>query len=128
MERYFPIGTSRDDRGYILGARASIALRILDHFAIIAATDDGEDSAGRHKFKLHEPDALVDRAFDIAHLFVTKAEQLGEIVRPDFDEVAREVGRLHGVQENEKYQLGRRIAEHQARRSRGDDDTTGPGQ
>jgi hypothetical protein len=103
VEKYFPVGTSRDDRGFILGARASIALRILDHFAIIAATDDGEDSRGRAKLKLNDPESLVYRAFSLADAFVRRAEERGEIVKADFEAVAREIGRLHGITEDEKY-------------------------
>lgn len=122
-EKYFPVSTLRDDRGFILGARASIALRILDHFAIIAATDGGEDSAGRHRLKLHEPEQLVARAFEIANLFIEQAEQQGEIVKADFDAVSRECGRLHGIVEDAKYDFGRRVRE----RVLGEKDTTGSG-
>ena len=47
---------------------------------MVAAQDDGEDSAGRHKLKLMSPEDVIDRAFKTAELACAKAVGLGWFV------------------------------------------------
>jgi hypothetical protein len=49
-------------------AEARYAMQLAERFALIAADDDGEDSAGRQKLRLSTPEEVVDRACKIAHL------------------------------------------------------------
>ena len=54
----------------------------------VAAIEDGEDSAGRMRVRLQRSTELVDRCFEIADLFVAKAESRGDIrVGPTLEEV-----------------------------------------
>lgn len=47
---------------------AQAALRFLERWGMVMSVPDGEDSAGRAKYKFMEPQELVDRAFSIAHI------------------------------------------------------------
>ena len=38
-----------------IGIKGEIAIRLMEHLAIAAAQEDGEDSAGRRAFKLQTP-------------------------------------------------------------------------
>jgi hypothetical protein len=62
-----------------LEARAAIALKLIEHFAVVAGFPEGEDSAGRAKVRLQTANELVKRAFEIADLFVDLAETRSEI-------------------------------------------------
>lgn len=46
-----------------------LAEKLLDHFTIIAAVPDGEDTSGRSKLRLMTPREAVQRACDTAELF-----------------------------------------------------------
>lgn len=67
----------RDANAYLLDIRASIAQDLIKTYGIIAATDNGEDSAGRHKFRLQSPEETVQRSCDIADLLVNEFEARG---------------------------------------------------
>jgi hypothetical protein len=54
--------------------KAEVAMRLVEHFAIVAASEDGEDSAGRQAFKLQTPEQIVKRACDIASGLVDEFE------------------------------------------------------
>lgn len=56
---------------------ASIAYTLAEKFGVIAATGDGEDSAGRQKIALMPPAEVVKRACDIAALLVQEIESRG---------------------------------------------------
>jgi len=60
--------------------RAEIAIKLAEHFAIVAGQEDGEDSAGRRAFKLQSPDQVVARACGIADGLVNEFESRGWIV------------------------------------------------
>lgn len=64
----------KDCPAFLLEARAEIALKLLDHFGVVAGTNEGEDSAGRSKLILQTPEEVVKRCFNIAELFIAEAE------------------------------------------------------
>ena len=71
-----------------LSLTAEIALRILEKFAIVTAEPDGEDSVGRQKSKLMDPQHVVDRSFELAEAFMHQAEPgnyLVDVPDPVFD-------------------------------------------
>lgn len=48
--------------------RARFAMAIIERWALVSATPDGEDSAGRQKLKLTPEPEIVKRAFALADL------------------------------------------------------------
>lgn len=60
--------------------KAEVAMRLVEHFAIVAAEEDGEDSAGRRAFKLQTSEQVVKRACDIANGLVDEFDARGWIV------------------------------------------------
>jgi len=49
--------------------RATFAMSLIEKWGMVAAaTNNGEDSAGRQKLELQEPDELVERAMSITSL------------------------------------------------------------
>jgi hypothetical protein len=90
-----------DFQGVIIHARKRLSLkgevasRLVEHFAIVAAQDDGEDSAGRRAFKLQTPEQVVTRACDIANNLVDEFEKRGWVIEiPAYEDipVARKAG------------------------------------
>lgn len=65
--------------GVYFDVEAGIALRLIEHFAVVAAKIDGEDTAGRSKMELQSATELVDRAFDISAAFVARANKEGRV-------------------------------------------------
>ena len=63
-----------------LSIKGEIASRLMEHFAIVAAQEDGEDSTGRRAFKLQTPEQVVSRACDIAENLVNEFEKRGWII------------------------------------------------
>jgi hypothetical protein len=64
-----------------------LAIRFATHFGIIAATDNGEDTAGRHQIKLAEVADVVKRSCDLAEQLVEEMKKRGWIVNcPDLPE------------------------------------------
>jgi len=64
------------------------AMAIIERFAIVAATPNGEDSAGRQALDLQPPVDLVKRAFDIAELAYEECNARGHLLDlPDLNEV-----------------------------------------
>jgi len=58
-----------------LGFRAELARDIAVRLALVAAMPDGEDSSGRQKFRMMEPDEVADRACAIADQLVGEFER-----------------------------------------------------
>lgn len=56
---------------------ADMAVEFAKHFAIVAATPDGEDSAGRAKLRLSTPAEVVQRSCDIAEGLWNEFESRG---------------------------------------------------
>ena len=79
--------------------RVSMAWKLLEHFAVIAARDDGEDSAGRHKIKLSDPHETVQRCFDLADSFIALAGT--DMHHPNKQDVL-DFARMTGEVEREK--------------------------
>lgn len=63
-----------------LSMKGEIATRLMEHFAIVAAQEDGEDSSGHRAFKLQTPEQVVSRACDIANDLVDEFEKRGWII------------------------------------------------
>lgn len=60
--------------------RAVIALQIIQQNTVhVAAIPDGEDSAGRSKLRLQQATEMVQRAFEIAELYVDECEKRGAL-------------------------------------------------
>ena len=62
-----------------LGGRIMAAL--LEKWGMVAAMDDGEDSAGRQKLRLATPTEIVDRAEKITHLMLERAKSFDWIIK-----------------------------------------------
>lgn len=56
---------------------AKMATDMIVKWGMVAAEDDGEDTAGRHKIKLSSPKNLVDRAVEMAELACQAFEDKG---------------------------------------------------
>jgi hypothetical protein len=78
--KHWPTDPARGaTEGHELALRASLAWDLLRAHPLIAGVEDGEDSAGRSKLRLQTPREIVDRAFQIAGIFVDVAVERGEI-------------------------------------------------
>lgn len=74
---------------------ASLAIHFLARWSLVAAVEDGEDSAGRQKLRLPSADEVVTRAFDIAEKSFQVARARGHMVTlPDLNEINAENDRL----------------------------------
>ena len=57
--------------------RARIAMELVARWGMVAATDGGEDAAGRSKLKLQSPVEIVDRAMKTADILISSIENSG---------------------------------------------------
>ena len=73
------IEASHTLEGFVFNLQAKIAEDLLRHLAIATAVEDGEDSAGRQKFRLMTPEEVSTRAFAIAEKTVAIAIARGHI-------------------------------------------------
>lgn len=65
-----------------------LAIVLIEKWGLVAATPDGEDTAGRAKALLPSNSELVERALDIAALFYAEARTRGHVVTlPDLNEI-----------------------------------------
>ena len=62
---------------------ARIACELLTKWGMVAATPDGEDSAGRAKLRLQTPVELADRAVETAGIAVDLFKALGWMVEKE---------------------------------------------
>src|SRR6185369_14411497 len=58
-------------------SRATLAMALIERWALVAAKEDGEDSAGRQNPALTSPVELVELACQIADLTITEFEHRG---------------------------------------------------
>lgn len=65
---------------HALTMEARIAVGMIERWGAVAGTTDGEDSAGRQRFRLVTPEELVARAFDTARLVIAEAVTRGLLV------------------------------------------------
>lgn len=56
---------------------ARIAMDLAKHLSMVAATPDGEDTAGRQKLRLLSPEEVGARACEIARELVNQFEERG---------------------------------------------------
>ena len=63
--------------------RAAFAMRIMERLALIAAEDDGEDSAGRSKRRRSSPDEIVAFSCGLAARAFEQFEQNGWLFNVD---------------------------------------------
>ena len=61
----------------LLEFEAKLAIELLTKWGMVAATEDGEDTAGRSKMRLLRPAEVVNRAFECAELALIKARTKG---------------------------------------------------
>jgi hypothetical protein len=59
-----------------------LAASMVERWGMVAAVDNGEDSAGRAQLRLAEPEELVERALDCAQLLFAGAERRGLVFEP----------------------------------------------
>lgn len=59
---------------------AKVAIEFITKWGMVAAVEDGEDSAGRQKLRLATPEELVDRAVITAKLLYERLEAEGELI------------------------------------------------
>lgn len=65
-----------------------IAGKFIERWAMVCATPDGEDSAGRQKLRLQTVEETVSRAFAMAEAFIEMARERGHtIALPSYEEV-----------------------------------------
>jgi hypothetical protein len=57
--------------------RAGFAMQIIERFALIAATPDGEDSAGRQAMRLREPAEIASFASRVADAAFKEFQERG---------------------------------------------------
>jgi hypothetical protein len=64
----------------------ALAYGFLERWGLVAAVEDGEDSAGRQKLRLPTPSEVVTRAFDIAEAATAEARKRGHMIAlPDLN-------------------------------------------
>lgn len=56
-----------------------LAIRLVEHFGVVAGKPGPEDSKGRSTLDLLSPDEVVDRAYDIAKSLVARLQYGGHI-------------------------------------------------
>lgn len=96
---------------------AAMAFKILDHFALIAALPDGEDSAGRAKLALISPQEAVRRAFDLAQEAFRVARERGLMVQlPDLNEINAEHDANRATERQERIEEKRKERERRQKR------------
>lgn len=96
-KEYWPISVESGLRsGVVLEFRAELAFRLIERFGLVAGTLDGtEDSSGRSRLMLQTPAETVDRCFELADLFMARAEKEGLIREPlKEEEMAKKAGEL----------------------------------
>ena len=62
-----------------LEIEGSLGAALIERWGMVCGEADGEDGALRQKFRLQTPEELVDRAFDVAKLFMERARLEGLI-------------------------------------------------
>jgi hypothetical protein len=80
---------------HTLSLKGNFAVTLLEKFALISATDGGEDSAARAKLRLMEPAEVAKRACDIAEAAFQEMEARGWLVELDVP-TEKDVQRLLG--------------------------------
>lgn len=63
--------------GESLNMEAHLAFLLISKWGMVAASPDGEDSAGRAKIRPSTPDELVTLAIDTSHAFYERVRALG---------------------------------------------------
>jgi hypothetical protein len=81
-----------------LEPEAEMACKMIERWGMVAAIEDGEDSAGRQKLRLATPEELVSRAFAVAKLVFSSARENGlfKDMTPLLDEVWEANQKRHG--------------------------------
>ncbi len=64
-----------------LDSRGQFATAMIERWGMVAAIEDGEDSAGRHKIRLSTPTELVQRACEVSNLAYEEFEKRGWILK-----------------------------------------------
>lgn len=83
--------------------RATLAMLLADHFSIVAAVPDGEDSSGRQKCRLMTPTECTERACAIADELYNAFDQRGWLLTlPNHEEVLRRRQELKDARREKK--------------------------
>ncbi len=60
---------------------ATFAMQMLERWGMVAAMDDGEDSAGRQKIRVATPEELVWRACTVAEVAFAEFDRRGWMLK-----------------------------------------------
>jgi hypothetical protein len=71
--------------------KARLATTLVEKWGLVAATEDGEDSAGRAKLRLSTPVELVKRACETADMLVEECRSRGWIEKLPTREEAKQL-------------------------------------
>lgn len=77
-----------------INAEARLAVQFIERWAMVAGIPDGEDSAGRAKCRLMEPNEIVSRACETAEVLMQAFRERGwTILLPTMAEAEAEVAK-----------------------------------
>lgn len=93
--------------GVYLELRSGVALRLLEHFGIVAGKRDKEDTVGRAAYDLQSPAEAVARCFALADAFVDTAESRGDVQIHSMtdEERSAKIGKLERIKTDAMYRL-----------------------
>jgi hypothetical protein len=75
---------------FMLTIEARFAMALIERWGLVAAQEDGEDSAGRQKVRLSSIKDVVDRAANTAALAIKEFSDRGWMVDvPSYDDVTK---------------------------------------
>jgi len=78
-----------------LDSRASLACQFAERWAMVAAMEDGEDSAGRQKVRRMTPGELADHACECVSALMEQFQVRGWLLEvPNFEQVVDDLARL----------------------------------
>ena len=94
--------------------RAALAWELLGKFALVAGTNEGEDSAGRAKVGYLSVEETVGRAFALADAYVDMATVRGELreqTEADIDAAFVRSGQLEALRTEAQYPHRAKLAD-----------------
>ena len=90
-------------RRAVTNVRGAFALKLMEHFSLVAAKEAGEDSSGRAKVRLANPEEIVRHCCEVSDLAFSELESREWYVPfPEYKVVERMA--LKAAKEREKLQ------------------------
>ena len=72
--------------------QARLAISFVERWAMVAAEDSGEDTAGRQKVRRSTPNEIVDHACMVAEKLCAEFHRRGWLIQiPDYNEINKEL-------------------------------------